>query len=866
METELHNQLEQIKEKLFLKEKEIEEFLIFQKQEYEKNSKLRDHEINEYVDGLVKENWELKKTIVCLEIEIENLKEKLFNQISDNYDDKLFYSSIKHIKEQTEIKEKEMIDKYEKLNRNLLKESKQNLANIRKIAYENKQKILDDESGSPLNEGESYISIFTVEEQFKLYENRIKLLYEELKNKERYSMVIEQKYEMIVEENKLIKTKLKEEKLNILKTIDEIQVEHNKSLNQINKKFEEEISLKKNDLEKEFLASLTKSEEAINDLIKEKNRTSEELQSSKDKIIRLKNELKITKKDYDDLNEKFISKMDVITSFENLKNKMNIQNSELTIEKQILEKSTEDMTRKLNEILIKLNSTQIENKLLNETLLSESENFQKKNNDIINSYNKEKENLNKLISELKIKLEEETNNKELLSQSNKDKLELQNRVEFLEAEISKKDHDLKMFDLLCEDLKFQQEKLQNKYSSLEDEINSKNSEMRSLKEMLAEREIQVSSINKEIDRLSKQKDENFFNFEESKKNNVLLTSQLESIKLSSTIEIQRMKNQLAELDKINEYNNKISELGKELNNYKHFINKHYKTFITKITLVIPDYLPNPGQEEFKMLEEIDIGFDKFLQFSKNKSSHNQIDQNLLNKYEEENKNLKKKLSQFMQITNSVGKKNTNNSSINNSNPDFISAEKENSASLYESTIVYLKNTNLKHLLEIFQLNIQREEEIRTLLHDKSNPNNSNQLKKQISDISSNFVALKNLCENVFSEYQQRAKSYIQPEEFEKRLDDYKLFTQGLLDMVLDTLMNYKMEVKDAIIFRMPINDYNHFIENISLNLENFNKKINLQIDSYNKVGTNVEKALDALVKNTTVDYDILNNLMSEQII
>jgi hypothetical protein len=51
----------------------------------------------------------------------------------------------------------------------------------------------------------------------------------------------------------------------------------------------------------------------------------------------------------------------------------------LTIEKQILEKSTEDMTRKLNEILIKLNSTQIENKLLNETLLSESENFQKKN-------------------------------------------------------------------------------------------------------------------------------------------------------------------------------------------------------------------------------------------------------------------------------------------------------------------------------------------------------------------------------------------------------------------------------------------------------------------------------------------------------
>jgi hypothetical protein len=864
METELHNQLEQIKEKLSIKEKEIQEFLILQKEEYEKNLKNRDQEINEYVDALVKENWELKKTIVCLEIEIENLKEKLFNQMSENYDDKLFYSSIKHIKEQTEIKEKEMIDKFEKLNRNLIKENKLNLANIRKIAFENKQKILDDESGSPLVEGESYVSIFTVEEQFKLNENRIKLLYEELKNKERYSLVIEQKYEMIVEENKLIKTKLKEEKLNILKTIDEIQIEHNNSINQLNKKFEEEISMKKNNLEKEFLASLSTSEDVINELIKEKNRISEELQSANDKIIRLKNELKITKKDYDDLNEKFNLKMDVITSFENLKNKMNIQNSELTIQKQILEKSTEDLTIKLNEVLIKLNSTQIENKLLNETLLKESEKFERKYNEIINTFNKEKENLNKFISDLKIKLEEESQNKQLLNQSNKEKLDLQNRVEILEGENSKKDHDLKMIDLLCEDLKFQQEKLQNKYNSLEDELNTKNSEMRNLKEMLAEREIEVSSIKKEIDRINKQKDENFFNFEESKKNNVLLTSQLENLKLSSGIEMQRMKNQLAELDKINEYNNKISELKKELNNYKHSINKLYKTFITKITIIIPDYLPNPGQEEFKMLEEIDLGYEKFLQNTKNKSSNSSIDQNLLNKYEEENKNLKKKLSQFMQITNSVGKSNPNSS--NNSNSNFKSAEKENSPSLYESIIVYIKNTNLKHLLEIFQLNIQREEEIRTLLTDKNNPNNSSQLKKQISDLSNNFAALKTLCENVFAEYQQRAKSYIQPEEFEKRLDDYKLFTQGLLDMVLDTLMNYKMEVKDAIIFRMPINDYNHFIENISLNLENFNKKINLQIESYNKVGTNVEKALDALVKNTTVDYDILNNLISEQII
>jgi len=62
-----------------------------------------------------------------------------------------------------------------------------------------------------------------------------------------------------------------------------------------------------------------------------------------------------------------------------------------------------------------------------------------------------------------------------------------------------------------------------------------------------------------------------------------------------------------------------------------------------------------------------------------------------------------------------------NKKANIGNPYFENSEKEVKSSLYESLIIYLKNINLVHLMEIYQLNLQREEEIRKILESKNIP-------------------------------------------------------------------------------------------------------------------------------------------------
>jgi cysteinyl-tRNA synthetase len=70
---------------------------------------------------------------------------------------------------------------------------------LKKLSLENKNKIINSEGNE-----DNFISLSQVEDQFNLYENKIKVLYEELRNKEKYSLVTEHKYEMINEENKLL--------------------------------------------------------------------------------------------------------------------------------------------------------------------------------------------------------------------------------------------------------------------------------------------------------------------------------------------------------------------------------------------------------------------------------------------------------------------------------------------------------------------------------------------------------------------------------------------------------------------------------------------------------------------------------------
>ena len=70
---QLQYQLDLLKEKLKIKEKEMESIIYNQKEEYEKNTKEKDEEVNGLVEHLLVENQELKRLILDNEIEIEQL-------------------------------------------------------------------------------------------------------------------------------------------------------------------------------------------------------------------------------------------------------------------------------------------------------------------------------------------------------------------------------------------------------------------------------------------------------------------------------------------------------------------------------------------------------------------------------------------------------------------------------------------------------------------------------------------------------------------------------------------------------------------------------------------------------------------------
>lgn len=893
-DSDLQSQLELLKERLKNKEKEITEVLQSQKEEYERNLKERDEEVNQFVDALVKENLELKKTTISLEIDLQTYKEKLMSSTTES-DDRIFYDNLKQIKESKEMKQKEIVEKYEKYNKNLQKEIKQALSNLKRLAYENKQRIImgddlgHDEYGVNnvnLNTSENLVSLTTVEENFGMLEKRIKILHEELNNKEKYSLVIEQKYEMVNEENKMIKRKLQEERTNIMRMIEEIQQENSSAHQQLMVKINSEIYDKKHNLEQEIANSLGKSEDSIRDLIKAKNRLTEEVAIVNEKLLKATNDVLLKKSEIEKLEDVIKSQKKEIDDFENIKSTLTKEIKELKIEIDIYTKANDDLTLKLNDAIVKVSSLETANKVVNDSINREIEKAEIRIKQVLDNQNAEIINLSKQLRDLKVKYEDEKEKFQRDSNKMQEMAEsvdnYSSQVDKLNSEIRVKEMNIKMLQNSLDDANEINKKLKEKQMKIEEELSKYREENKRLKEKLADSEIEITAVKKEIERVTQLKNELFNNFEEAKKSNVYLNNQFETFKMTNNIEMQRMKNQLLEQEKMSDKVSKLSaaenansEIKKEIRDLKQSVSKLYKVYLSKLSSLGGSQAQNQFEER-KMLEEIEMGIDRMVSLAVSKIKTDvSVDPKLVEKYEEEIKSLKKKLNTVAQITNSVNRSGnpSGNNSIANTNTAFKTAEKDSSSSLYESVVVHLKNLNLKHLLEIFQLNIQREEEIRLILNEENSSNinsansaNNLNLKKQIADLSNNFTNLKKLCEQAFQDHQQRARLYIQPEEFEKRLEEYKMFTQSLIDMVLDTLMSYKTEVTDAIVFRMPINDYNHFIEHISQNLDSFNKKVNMYVETYNKSSANVDKAIDVLVKNTAVDYDLLNNLIQEKFI
>lgn len=197
----------------------------------------------------------------------------------------------------------------------------------------------------------------------------------------------------------------------------------------------------------------------------------------------------------------------------------------------------------------------------------------------------------------------------------------------------------------------------------------------------------------------------------------------------------------------------------------------------------------------------------------------------------------------------------------NENIYYKGAEKGSKSSLYESLIIYLKNINLMHLMEVYQLNLQREEDIRKILESKGIPEKE-QIKMEILKLSENFNILKANCENVIKEYQVRSKAYILYDELENKILEHKNFTENVLNLVLGKFFEKKDARKDFIFFKFEHAEYNQIIEDLTGDLEAFHKKEFLYLENYKRNLSNILPAIEVLSKQTILEGDKLNVLMN----
>jgi len=197
------------------------------------------------------------------------------------------------------------------------------------------------------------------------------------------------------------------------------------------------------------------------------------------------------------------------------------------------------------------------------------------------------------------------------------------------------------------------------------------------------------------------------------------------------------------------------------------------------------------------------------------------------------------------------------------NPDFFKANQDNQFSLYETILIYIKNINIQHLLEIYNLHLQKEDEIHKVLNSHKNPN-ENDLPLKIKNLSEKLFHLTKHCELAFNDYEIRSKSYISIEDFEKKLEEYKNFIEQNLNNLLSLLVANMMNNNEFVIFKLNNLEYNQALENISFNLEKYNKLNYDMIQNYKRNFYSLQSALEIIQRQARVEYENIKSIILDE--
>ena len=504
----------------------------------------KNDELTDFVDKLIKENCSMKKELIIKEIEIEKLKEmlknasiKYFNLETGNLNntDKIYFDKIRKINLENDYKLNQINIKYENELQQILDEHNKLINEIQNtnnnINNENKEKPNEKYNINNNNKIEEYIQ-------------RIKILEEEKFTSEKRYQLVQQKYDILLEENKMIKNKIKEEKDNIIFIIEELKKENNLKKDEIIKEFKEKtnlitqnfISFSDNEKEKTnlVLESLLSEQKALNDKI-------ENLEEENAKLSE-ENNLLIEKTK---TNDEFMAQKEIeMLSIDNIK--QNFYKSLSNYEKEIedLTKMNLTLKKQLAEFEGKINALNLKNVNLEKSINIQINEINEQNGKIINDLNSQVIQLEQQKRELNIKYKLYNENESSMKLKIK---ELDQKNKDLNREINNLKHKNNEQEMNIQTLKEQKEKMSQKLlqqsSNLDKEyINSNNNlimkneeEIRNLKENNIILEKTIENINQELN-VMKQKNSN-------------LNETINKMKLNFDIEIAKYQQKIDEYEK-----------------------------------------------------------------------------------------------------------------------------------------------------------------------------------------------------------------------------------------------------------------------------------------------------------------------------
>ena len=525
---------------------------------------LKSEELTEFVDKLIKENCALKKEIIMKEIEIEKLKEmlknasiKYFNLETGNLNnkDKIYFDKIRKINLENDYKLNQINIKYENELQQILDEHNKIINEIQNNANTINKDINIINTNEEENKGKKIDKYNNDENKIEEYIQKIKILEEEKFTSDKRYQLVQQKYDLLLEENKMIKNKVKEEKENILFIIDELQKENNLKKDEIVKDFKEKTNL----ITQNFIAfsdnEKEKSNLVLENLLSEQKVLTDKIEILEEENAKLteENNLLIEKTKS---NDEFMAQKEIeMLSIDNIK--QNFYKSLSNYEKEIeqLTKNNLSLKKQVSELEAKINALNLQNENLEKSISEQINDINEQNSKIIDDLNSQIIQLEQQKRELNLKYKLYNENESNMKIKMKDLIQKNNE---LTREVSNLKFKNDEYEINVQSLKNQLEKMnQNfekrhqQYLNNKEYINSNNVNMETKN---LENEEEIKNLKENIRVLEEENEKNIRELNEVKQINMNLSQNIDKMKLNHENEIIKYKN------KINEYENKLNEM------------------------------------------------------------------------------------------------------------------------------------------------------------------------------------------------------------------------------------------------------------------------------------------------------------------